>query len=613
MTKPAQSKPVIRQADALAPASAKDIWGFITSLPSAPKRYQVIFTLISIVIAAVAMNIGATVIGSIVDLISGGTSAFLGSGRDAVSLAMIIFAIALVVETVGRALNLFLINTATRRLSIDLRKTALDAVMRAPVPRILELGTGNVITRLSKDIDTTVSTISHTGDRLIVTLVFIPVTAVTLVLMHPAYLLVMLATGVIMWPWIKQVIRDVPVVTNVVSAVEAKRNNVLLDSIRALETLRQFRLMRWAHRRMDYVSWETVQSWGDRIPLFNRIMGQGSIAFGFLLLGSLVISMPMVAADWLSVGEAAAAVLLVMRLEMHVFTLLFSAGDIQHALTALGRAVALGKIADDDISTSANLPAVASQPSVVIDKLSYAYPGGAHVLSDVSVTLKAGTTTALVGTSGAGKSTLAALVAGLQYPTAGKIIVDGTDTATVPNVWISQHVALITQDVHLFSGTVRNDLLLAKPDASDNELLTALATVGLRHGTPAWDRWLPKGLNTEIGAGNPDVGAEVAQQLSLARMFLRQPPVLIMDEATSEAGSEHAEALESAARAVARGRTTLVVAHRLDQAREADRILVMEAGEIIEDGDHESLIALGGHYARSYAQWEHGTGSPGRR
>lgn len=607
MTKPAQSKPVIRQADALAPASAKDIWGFITSLPSAPKRYQVIFTLISIVIAAVAMNIGATVIGSIVDLISGGTSAFLGSGRDAVSLAMIIFAIALVVETIGRALNLFLINTATRRLSIDLRKTALDAVMRAPVPRILELGTGNVITRLSKDIDTTVSTISHTGDRLIVTLVFIPVTAVTLVLMHPAYLLVMLATGVIMWPWIKQVIRDVPVVTNVVSAVEAKRNNVLLDSIRALETLRQFRLMRWAHRRMDYVSWETVQSWGDRIPLFNRIMGQGSIAFGFLLLGSLVISMPMVAADWLSVGEAAAAVLLVMRLEMHVFTLLFSAGDIQHALTALGRAVALGKIADDDISTSANLPAVASQPSVVIDKLSYAYPGGAHVLSDVSVTLKAGTTTALVGTSGAGKSTLAALVAGLQYPTAGKIIVDGTDTATVPNVWISQHVALITQDVHLFSGTVRNDLLLAKPDASDNELLTALATVGLRHGTPAWDRWLPKGLNTEIGAGNPDVGAEVAQQLSLARMFLRQPPVLIMDEATSEAGSEHAEALESAARAVARGRTTLVVAHRLDQAREADRILVMEAGEIIEDGDHESLIALGGHYARSYAQWEHGT------
>lgn len=602
-----QAKPVVREADALAPAGAKDMWQFIKSLPSAPKRYQVIATLISIIVAAGAMNIGATVIGQIVDLMTGGSSTLLGTGSDAVSLAMIIFALALIIETVGRALNLFLINSATRRLSIDLRKSALDAVMRAPVPRILELGTGNVITRLSKDIDTTVSTISHTGDRLIVTLVFLPVTAATMVLIHPAYLLLLLITGVLMWPWIKQVIRDVPAVTNVVSAVEAKRNNVLLDSIRALETLRQFRLMRWAHRRMDYVSWETVQAWGDRMPLFNRIMGQGSIAFGFLLLGALVMSMPMVAADWLTVGQAAAAVLLVMRLEMHVFTLLFSAGDIQHALTALGRAVSLAKIADDDVAVTDDLPQVTSQPAVTIDNLSYAYPGGAHVLKDVSVTLAGGTTTALVGTSGAGKSTLAALVAGLQYPTAGKIIVDTTDTATVPNVWVSQHVALITQDVHLFSGTLRNDLLLAKPDATDNELLKALSTVGLRHDTPAWDRWLPKGLNTEIGAGNPEVGAEVAQQISLARMFLRQPPVLIMDEATSEAGSEHAEALESAARAVARGRTTLVVAHRLDQARVADRILVMEAGEIIEDGDHDSLISLGGHYARSYAQWEHGT------
>ena len=602
-----QAKPVVREADALAPAGAKDMWQFIKSLPSAPKRYQVIATLISIIIAAGAMNIGATVIGQIVDLMTGGSSTLLGTGSDAVSLAMIIFALALIIETVGRALNLFLINTATRRLSIDLRKSALDAVMRAPVPRILELGTGNVITRLSKDIDTTVSTISHTGDRLIVTLVFLPVTAATMVLIHPAYLLLLLITGVLMWPWIKQVIRDVPAVTNVVSAVEAKRNNVLLDSIRALETLRQFRLMRWADRRMDYVSWETVQAWGDRMPLFNRIMGQGNIAFGFLLLGALVMSMPMVAADWLTVGQAAAAVLLVMRLEMHVFTLLFSAGDIQHALTALGRAVSLAKIADDDVAATDDLPQVAAQPAVTIDNLSYSYPGGAHVLKDVSVTLTGGTTTALVGTSGAGKSTLAALVAGLQYPTAGKILVDKTDTATVPNVWISQHVALITQDVHLFSGTLRNDLLLAKPDATDNELLKALSTVGLRHDTPAWDRWLPKGLNTEIGAGNPEVGTEVAQQISLARMFLRQPPVLIMDEATSEAGSEHAEALESAARAVGRGRTTLVVAHRLDQARVADRILVMEAGEIIEDGDHESLIALGGHYARSYAQWEHGT------
>ncbi|MFZ2599601.1 MAG: ABC transporter ATP-binding protein, partial [Corynebacterium casei] len=111
------AKPVVREADALAPAGARDMWQFIKSLPSAPKRYQVIATLISIIIAAGAMNIGATVIGQIVDLMTGGSSVLLGTGSDAVSLAMIIFALALIIETVGRALNLFLINTATRRLS----------------------------------------------------------------------------------------------------------------------------------------------------------------------------------------------------------------------------------------------------------------------------------------------------------------------------------------------------------------------------------------------------------------------------------------------------------------------------------------------------------------
>lgn len=592
------------RADALAPASPRECLRFLKTLPSAPSRLSIALFFGLFTVTVIMMNLVSQVLGRVVDIIQGVEIPILGTGRAAMVGALVVIAVGFLVEVTGRTVGRLLVTSTTRRLSVDLRTSALDSTLGAPVPAVMELGTGNIITRLSKDIDTVVMTISMMGDRLVLTLFMLPLTALMMIFIHPAYALLFIAVSCLLYPFIRGTMRDIPAVANEVSSVEAYRNNVLLDTIRALETLRQFSLKDWAHARMERYSWDTVQAWGDKVPLINRILGQGALAFAVLLLGSVLMSVPMVMWEWLTPGEATAAVLLVMRLEIHVFNILFFAGEIQHSVTSLGRAVALATL-ESSAGTKElkDTPRLTSAPAITIDHLSYAYPGGARVLDDVSLTLSAGTTTALVGTSGAGKSTLAALVAGLQYPSAGNISLDGIDTASVPNTWITEHVALITQEVHLFSGTLREDLLLAKPDASDEELWQALNTVGLdKHS-----RWLPQGLDTLIGAGNEEIGAEAEQQLSLARMILRQPPVLIMDEATSEAGSEHAEVLEHAAKAVTRGRTALVVAHRLDQAREADRIIVMEQGQIVEDGTHAELMDLGGRYASAYSQWEHGS------
>lgn len=593
-----------RGADALAPAGAGDIWRTLMSLPSAPGK-GFFAAVAGVLTVTVAFNtLGSTVLGRVVDIVGGMTVPVFGSGDAALKAALAFLLFAFVADAVGPRVANYFLDTQTRRWAVDLRAKALDTVLAAPVPAVMELGTGNVITRMSKDIDTPVTIMSMIGARLFMTLFMIPISAAMMALIHPAYLLIFALAGLLVVPQIKRTLQDLPPVANMVSSVEAKRNTVLLDTIRSMETLRQFKLGAWAHARMERHSWNTVQAWADKTPVIARIVGQGQLVYGVLLIGALALSVPMIQAGWITPGQASAAVLLVVRLEIHVFNLLMFGGDIQHALTSLGRAVALTRLATDTAEEAPDLRQ--RQPDVVIEDLSYCYPGGAEVLHGIDLTLAGGTTTALVGTSGAGKSTLASLVAGLQYPTHGRILVGGVDTATVPNTWVTRHVALVTQEVHLFSGTLRDDLLLAAPGANDPQLHAALAAVGLTPESATWQRWLPDGLDTLIGAGHEDIGADVAQQISLARMVLRQPPVLIMDEATSEAGSEHADTLDSAARAVARGRTSLVVAHRLDQAREADRIIVMEQGQIVEDGDHAGLIAAGGRYARAYAQWEKG-------
>lgn len=194
-------------------------------------------------------------------------------------------------------------------------------------------------------------------------------------------------------------------------------------------------------------------------------------------------------------------------------------------------------------------------------------------------------------------------MAGLLRPTAGTITVGDVDIAQVSDVWTARNVTLISQEVHIFSGTLRDDLRMAAPTATDGELLDALAAVGLPENGTAFRRAFPLGLDIQVGAGAVPLMPEVQQQIALARVLLRNPHVLILDEATSEAGSDQAHTLEAAAQLVTRGRTALVVAHRLDQAVVADRIIVMDAGRIIEDGRHADLVAAGGRYAQLFARW----------
>jgi ATP-binding cassette, subfamily C, bacterial len=309
------------------------------------------------------------------------------------------------------------------------------------------------------------------------------------------------------------------------------------------------------------------------------------LCVGFLIMGD----------SGATVGAVTAAALYFLRLFAPIGRLLFAADHLQSMGAALSRLVGIASLPAPPAPSAAT---VIKEGEIALVGVSHEYIAGKPVLHDINLSIPAGARIALVGATGAGKTTLGAIAAGMLKPTAGSVLIDAKQYD--PDACGARHrVFLIDQDAYAFAGTVRDFLTLAKPDAFDEEVQQALAATFA-------DRWvaaLPDGLDTVIGDAGHPLTPDQVQHLALARITLGDPWFVVMDESTAEAGSTGARTLERAAEAAMRGRTALVVAHRLTQARLADRVLVMHDGAIVEDGTHDQLLALNGRYSELWRAW----------
>ena len=237
---------------------------------------------------------------------------------------------------------------------------------------------------------------------------------------------------------------------------------------------------------------------------------------------------------------------------------------------------------------------------VRLDHVTFGYNADSPVLHDIDLTLAAGKTVALVGATGAGKSTVIKLLARFYDPTEGAVLVDGHDLRGVTMASLREQLAVVPQEAFLFSGSVMDNIRFARPTAEAEEVKRVARIVGVHDFVTS----LPDGYDTDVQEGGSALSTGQRQLISFARALLADPRILILDEATSSVDAESERRIDRAMEVLFRGRTSVIVAHRLSTVRYADDIVVVDDGRIVERGTHDELVAAGGRYAGLYAEWE---------
>ncbi|MFG2282244.1 ABC transporter ATP-binding protein [Streptomyces asoensis] len=476
------------------------------------------------------------------------------------------------------------------------REEFVGRALALPASVVERAGTGDLTTRGTADVAAVGTTLRDAGPELLVCTVQALVTLGAVFLIDP----LLGAIGVLgltpIWFALRWYLRRARAAYLAEGAATSEVAEIVAATASGARTVEAFRLRerRTAASRdaLETSRRTRLRTLGLRSVFFPVI----EVSYSLPVAGVLLLGGVLHARGAMSLGAVVAAALYLRQFTEPLDQILLRVEQLQSSGASFARVEGLARAPRTGPAGGAPVPA---DDRFDVTGVRYAYEHGGEVLRGVDLTVRPGERLAVVGPSGAGKTTLSRLLAGVDAPSTGTVTVGGVPVADLAPETLRRQVVLVTQEHHVFLGTVRENLLIAEPAADDARLWAALASVG----AAGWVGELPGGLDAVLGTGGRRTDGSQAQQLALARVVLADPHTLILDEATALLDPTTARHTERALAAVLRGRTVIAIAHRLHTAHDADRVAVMEDGRLTELGTHDALVASGGRYAALWRTW----------
>ena len=481
------------------------------------------------------------------------------------------------------------------RVFAQLREEFLASVLALPLAEVERASTGDLLSRTTNDIEALSRTVRFAVPEWLVALVQAALTLIAMLLVSPLATVAGLVSLPLLVLSTRRYLRYARPGYMRERMSYATMSGTVAETAEGARTVDAHRLAGRQRERVDANLRESF--YAEMYTMLMRIVWFPTVETAFALAVAATLGW----SGWLtlhhviSIGAATTVTLYVVQINDPLDRIVSWLDELQVGQSSLARLVGVSVVRDDR-------PLEGDEPRdevITMQDVHYAYRTGHDVLNGVSLTIAPGERLAIVGPSGAGKSTIGRLLAGIDAPGEGFVRIGGVDLASMPLAMLRRHVALLTQEHHIFIGTVRDNLALAKPLAGDDEILGALDAVDALE----WVRALPNGVHTELGTTGFPVTPAQAQQIALARLVLANPHTLVLDEATALLDPRAARHLERSLNAVLQGRTVIAIAHRLHTAHDADRVCVVVDGRIAELGTHDELVALHGEYASLWNSW----------